>query len=181
MQQESKVCKNGHQNTFLTIFTCFRLFFCVCRDSACVITYFKLFPSLRTHSWVPTCVFELTAHFQLVFNYFQLFLAVFFIYFHLLSLILFWFDFIHFWSYLFVFDCFYPNLSVTAYFHLFFNINFNYFHSFSTILDKNCFTPLSYSQTGSGQVRPTHLTWPLTQTLCGLGQAMKNLAWPWPF
>ena len=84
-----------------------------------------------------------------------------------------------------LFNCFYPNSSVTAYFHLFFNINFNYFHSFSTILDKNCFTLSSYSQTGSGrvnpglgQVGPTHLTWPLT--LCRPGQAMKNLARPWP-
>ena len=30
-----------------------------------------------------------------------------------------------------------------------------------------------------GKVRPTYLTWPLT--LCRLGQATKNLAWPWPF
>ena len=145
----------------------FLTFFGVCRDSACIIAYFQSFPSPHVHSWVPTRVFKLTAHFQLVFNI-QLLSTIFSCFLKYISICfqLFSIDFIHFWSSLFVFDCFYPNSSVTAYFHLFFHINFNYFHSFSTILDKNCFTPSSYSQTGSGRVGPrANRAWPCPRTV----------------
>ena len=113
--QESKAHKKGHQNTFLTIFMCFQLFLCL-------HALLPTFNRFRAPARIPECQHmfsSLTAHFQLIFNYFQLFLAVFFflyfIHFHLFSI-----DFIHFRSSLFVFDYFYPNSSVTACFHLFF-------------------------------------------------------------
>ena len=68
--------------------------------------------------WAPTCIPEcqhvfssLTAHFQLVFNYFQLFLAAFFYIFYPFSFILYWFYpflivFICFWLLLPKFECY---------------------------------------------------------------------------
>ena len=121
MQQESKAHKNGHQNTFLTVFD----FFFVSAE-----TLHALSPTFNR--------FQAPTHIP-----------------HLLSLILYWF-----YPFSIIFICFYPNSSITAYFHLFFNINFNYFHSFSTILlDKNCFTPSSYSQTWLHQARSGQLIW----------------------
>ena len=68
-----------------------------------------------------------TAHFLLIFYYFHL-LSSAYIYFRPFSLIFIDFpDFPCFRSSLFVFDCFYPNLRVTAYFYLFLLYHFRLF------------------------------------------------------
>ena len=90
MRQELKAHKKGHQNTFLTIFTRFQLFLCV-YTRYCLLSIVSEPPA-----HIPECQHmfsSLTAHFQLVFNYFQLFLAVFFFQkiFYPFSFILYWF------------------------------------------------------------------------------------------
>ena len=147
--------------------------------SARVIAYFQSFPSPRTHSRVPTRVFKPDCSFS---TRFQLLSTIFSCFFkNILSVFIYSLLILSIFDRLDLFSTIFTQIRVLLLvFTYFFNIIFNYFHIFSTILDKdlNCFTPSLYSQTGSGQVGPTHLTWPLT--LCGPGQATKNLARPWP-
>ena len=112
--QESKAHKKGHQNTFLTIFMCFRLFFVSAETLHALSPTFNRFQA-------PTCIPEfqhvfsswllIFNLFSTTFNYFQLFFIYISIRFHLFSI-----DFIHFRSSLFVFDCFYPLLLIFTYF-----------------------------------------------------------------
>ena len=130
MRQELKAHKKGHQNTFLTIFTRFQLFLCV-YTRYCLLSIVSEPPA-----HIPECQHmfsSLTAHFQLVFNYFQLFLAVFFFFkkyfirFHLFSI-----DFIHFSIVFICFRLFLPKFKCYCSFSpnflvYFFSIIFIYF------------------------------------------------------
>ena len=124
----------------------------------CLHALLPTFNRFRAPARIPECqhVFSsLTAHFQLVFNYFQLFLAVFKKK-NILSVFIYSLLILSIFDRLYLFSTIFTQIRVLLLvFTYFFNIIFNYFHIISTILDKNlnCFTPSSYSQTGSGRPR----------------------------
>ena len=157
--QESKAHKNGHQNTFLTIFTHFWLFF----GSAETLHALSIV-SKPPHTFLSsnTCFqadCSFSTHFQLLSTIFSCFYIYIFPSAFTYSLLI-----LSIFDHLYLFLTFFTQIRVLL--HLFFNINFNYFHSFSTILDKNCFTPSSYSQTGSGRVGPrANRAWPCPRTV----------------
>ena len=71
--EESKARKKGHQNTFLTIFTRFRLFLCVC-------TRYRLLSIVSEPSHAFSSANTCFRAWSLIFNYFQLFLPFLYIF-----------------------------------------------------------------------------------------------------
>ena len=122
----------------------------------CLHTLLPTSNRFRAPTRIPKCQHmfsSLTAHFQLGFNYFQLFLAVFFLK-NILSVFIYSLLILSIFNRLYLFSTIFTQIQVLLLvFTYFFNIIFHYFHIFSTILDKNlnCFTPSSYSQTGLGR------------------------------
>ena len=89
------------------------------------ITHFQLLLGLWMHSWVPASVFEPDPSFL---TNFWLLLSILSCFYLFPTIFNYSINFTHFQSSLFVFDCFYPDLSVPTYFYLSFSL-------FSTIFD----------------------------------------------
>ena len=121
-------------------------------------------------------VFEPDRFFQLlssIFSSFYLFPSV-FTYFLLILLI---FD--RLYLFLTVFTQIRVLTLIFTYFLISFSIIFIHFLHFLLLYLTKILIPQTCSQTGSGQVGPSQMTWPLT--LCGPGQGTKNRPDPGPF